>query len=251
MSRVAVIAVKQLDNAKQRLAGLLTAAERKGLFTAMVEDVLAAVNATQGLSQTLVVTSDAHVAALGQAHGAEILPEPEPPGLIEAVTAAGKALAARGAEAMLFLPGDTPLATPEELEVVLAGLGAGPGPEFLIVPAADLGGSNCVVCSPPDCMTFGFGEDSFRRHLRLARQLGMTPQVVNLPGIGHDVDTPADLLALIDLAERQGRDCRTMRYLAESGSLQKVKGQKGQTVKGSADDQASRAAAERSARAKA
>jgi 2-phospho-L-lactate guanylyltransferase (CobY/MobA/RfbA family) len=66
-------------------------------------------------------------------------------------------------------------------------------------------------------MTFGFGEDSFRRHLRLARGRDIEPAVARLPGIGLDVDTPDDLAELIRTINLQGLDGYTARYLDESG----------------------------------
>ena len=78
-----------------------------------------------------------------------------------------------------------PLVSAEELESVLEGFGSSNEAEFLIVPAADLGGSNCIVCSPPDCITFGFGEDSFS-HLSIARGLGLNPRCETARyGVGH------------------------------------------------------------------
>jgi len=228
MSTSAVIPIKQLEDAKQRLSGLLNSNERKLLFQAMVGDVLTAVEACTYIDNIVVVTNDQAVAELARGFGAEIRPEPEPPGLIEAVTATGKQLAAEGVECMLFLPGDVPLVTPEELEVVLEGFGMSGKPEFMIVPASDLGGSNCVACSPPDCMSFGFGIDSFRKHLALARDRGIDPQVTKLPGIGLDIDTPSDiseLMAEIELSiEGQGARSgySTVRLLEEIGIRQRL-----------------------------
>ena len=228
MSTSAVIPIKQLEDAKQRLSGLLNSNERKLLFQAMVEDVLTAVEACTYIDNIVVVTNDQAVAELARGFGAEIRPEPEPPGLIEAVTETGKQLAAEGVECMLFLPGDVPLVTPEELEVVLEGFGVSGKPEFMIVPASDLGGSNCVACSPPDCMSFGFGIDSFRKHLALARDRGIDPQVTKLPGIGLDIDTPSDiseLMAEIELST-EGQGARsgysTVRLLEEIGIRQRL-----------------------------
>lgn len=228
MSTSAVIPIKQLEDAKQRLSGLLNSNERKLLFQAMVEDVLTAVEACTYIDNIVVVTNDQAVAELARGFGAEIRPEPEPPGLIEAVTETGKQLAAEGVECMLFLPGDVPLVTPEELEVVLEGFGMSGKPEFMIVPASDLGGSNCVACSPPDCMSFGFGIDSFRKHLALARDRGIDPQVTKLPGIGLDIDTPSDiseLMAEIELST-EGQGARsgysTVRLLEEIGIRQRL-----------------------------
>lgn len=228
MSTSAVIPIKQLEDAKQRLSGLLNPNERKLLFQAMVDDVLTAVEACTYIDNIVVVTNDQAVAELARGFGAEIRPEPEPPGLIEAVTETGKQLAAEGVECMLFLPGDVPLVTPEELEVVLEGFGMSGQPEFMIVPASDLGGSNCVACSPPDCMSFGFGIDSFRKHLALARDRGIDPQVTKLPGIGLDIDTPSDiseLMAEIELSiEGQGARSgySTVRLLEEIGIRQRL-----------------------------
>ena len=241
MTTAAVIPIKQLSNAKQRLGGLLSVAQRRRLFSAMVEDVLTAVEACVLIDRILVVTDDAAVADLARRYGAEIQAEPASPGLIEAVTHTGKLLAGQGVTTMLFLPGDVPLVTPEELEIVLEGFGASNGindgdstdgdsteqaPALLIVPARDLGGSNCLACSPPDSMTFGFGEDSFRIHLNLARTLGIAPTVIKLPGLGLDVDTPADLRDLVMILEgdKDGRGSHTIAYLITAGLIEQLTG---------------------------
>ncbi|MDA0788169.1 MAG: 2-phospho-L-lactate guanylyltransferase [Proteobacteria bacterium] len=229
MTVCAVIPIKQLGNAKQRLSGLLAAGERTALFRAMVEDVLIAVEACTLIDEIMIVTDDPEVADLAGGFGARIVPEPDKPGLIEAVTAASALLAAEGARALVFLPGDVPLVTPEELEVVLDGFGRSADSEMTIVPASDLGGSNCVACSPPDAITFGFGEDSFRRHVRLAEDRGIVPTVARLPGIGLDVDTPDDLLALADMMTNVDASLKstagtkvTYRYLIESGIVDRM-----------------------------
>lgn len=219
MTTVAVIPVKQLANAKQRLQGILSAELRRELFRAMFSDVLEAVTTCDRIDQLIVVTDDAEVAAVSREFGAEVRPEPAPPGLIEAVTETGNQLAAAGADTMLFLPADVPLVSVEELEVVLDGFGRARDPELMIVPAQDLGGSNCMACSPPDCMTFGFGEDSFRRHLKIAADLGVKVSVAKLPGLGLDVDTPDDLFEAASRLRLQMLDTRTHRFLNDSGVM--------------------------------
>ena len=110
----------------------------------------------------------------------------------------------------------------EELEIVLEGFGRQDGPEFMIVPASDLGGSNCIACSPPDCMEFGFGEDSFRRHLAIARSLDIEPSVAKLPGIGLDIDTPEDLIELSRILVESRIESNTHRYIRESGIMERM-----------------------------
>ena len=222
MTTCAVIPIKNLAHAKQRLAGVLNSAERQAFFQAMVEDVLRTLSECSLVDESLVVTDDPLVISLAESFGSGILPEPESPGLIAAVTLAADFLRRKGVTRLLFLPGDVPLVSVADLEVVLTTPEATDGPEFTIVPAADLGGSNCVVCSPPDCMKFGFGEDSFRRHLGFARELGIKPRVIKLPTLGLDVDTADDLEALIGELETRQTLSSTHEYLRESGIMARL-----------------------------
>ncbi|MFN3238016.1 MAG: 2-phospho-L-lactate guanylyltransferase [Pseudomonadales bacterium] len=214
-----VIPIKQLSNAKQRLSSMLDAQQRRDLCQAMLEDVLETTATCEYIEQVVVVTSDEQVSDIALSYGARILPEPENPGLIEAVRYASEVLAGEGVAIMAFLPGDTPLVNVEELDVVLGGMKATDEAEFLIVPASDLGGSNCVVCAPPNCMEFRFGEDSFRRHLSTARERGINPTVLKLPGIGLDVDTPEDLSELVNEIIKQNIESHTYRFLVQQGFL--------------------------------
>ena len=77
---VAVLPIRGGEQAKSRLAGLLSAEERKGLALAMAEDVLTALAAAPALDRLLVVTGDAVVAALARRFGADVLGEPRPAG---------------------------------------------------------------------------------------------------------------------------------------------------------------------------
>ncbi|MFT5210044.1 MAG: 2-phospho-L-lactate guanylyltransferase [Flavobacterium sp.] len=230
-----VIPIKQLQNAKQRLSAILQPMERAALFKAMIEDVLEVATICDRIDEVIVVTEDVEVTELALRYSARIMEEPitnleselsesklTERGLISAVTYAGDQLNAAGTDVMVFLPGDIPLVSVEELEVVLDGFGLSSGPEMLIVPSSDLGGSNCVVCRPPNCMPFGFGKDSFRRHLRIAKENGIEAGVAKLPGIGLDIDTPEDLIALAAEIKKYGLDNHTSRFLRDSDIVHKL-----------------------------
>jgi len=194
----AVLPAKNFDDAKQRLAGVLNAEERRDLFAAMFEDVLATLCAVAALDGVLVVTRDANAARIAERHGAHVLQEDANRGQTAAVEAAAAWLREKGAEGMVAVPGDVPLATVSEIERVLAAHGSAPA--MTIVPAGDERGSNCIACSPPGLIAFRFGNDSFKPHLKEAADRGVDPVILPLPGLGLDIDRPDDLVALIGRA---------------------------------------------------
>ena len=212
----ALLPVKDLENAKQRLAPLLDAKTRRGLFAAMLEDVLEALAGAVSIAGVLVVTRHRDAGALAERHGAGILEEARNLGQTSAVTLGARALRARGAAGMLAVPADIPLARPEDFDAVLAA--HRPAPAITIAPARDDLGSNAVACSPPEVLPFRFGENSFHPHLARARALGIEPGVVRRPRLALDIDTPADLRAFAATPS----PTRAYRYLEESGILPRL-----------------------------
>jgi len=207
----AVVPVKTLDDAKQRLASVLGPGERRGLFRAMLEDVLDALTRITDLDGIAVVSGDAEVAAFAKPYGVRLIADDVDRGHTAAVMAGARRLASEGVLAMFTLPGDCPLVTPTDLEAVVAFHGTAPA--MTIVPSRDELGSNCVACSPPDLISFSFGDGSFERHLAATRRCGVEPRVVRRPTIALDVDTPADLMELLEYPA----DTRAHRYLAANG----------------------------------
>ena len=71
----AVIPVKEFDDAKHRLSGLLSPPERHLLAQTMLTDMLDAVAGSQLLADVMIVTLDPHATALGKKIGARIVTE--------------------------------------------------------------------------------------------------------------------------------------------------------------------------------
>ena len=67
--------------------------------------------------------------------------------------------------------------------------------EMVICPAKDLG-TNALLISPPNGISFSFGKKSFLKHLRLAKKKKIRPVVLPLESIRFDVDVMEDLDAL-------------------------------------------------------
>ena len=191
----AVLPVKETANAKQRLAGVLSAELRRRLALAMMEDVLAALAVTPRLSGIAVVTIDPTVEAIAARYGARILPAGARDGHTGAVVAAARLLALEGRGAILQVPADIPLITADEIGMVLAAHDR--QDDFVIVPAHDSRGSNAVLCAPPERVPLRFGDDSFLPHLDAARRCGLEPKIVTAPGIALDIDKAEDLAAFM------------------------------------------------------
>jgi 2-phospho-L-lactate/phosphoenolpyruvate guanylyltransferase len=196
----AVVPLKNTTDAKQRLAGALGAELRQQLALAMAHDVISALAASSGLAGLAVVTLDPAAGALARRFGARVLTEGAGDGQTGAVNAAARTLSLEGSAAMLTIPGDVPLITPQEVEQFIAAHDR--RPDFVIAPAHDGRGSNAVLCAPPDAVRLQFGDDSFLPHLAAARALGIEPKIVHLAGIGLDIDHPRDLAAFMGIASQ-------------------------------------------------
>jgi 2-phospho-L-lactate guanylyltransferase len=185
----AVIPLKQASQCKQRLAGVLDAARRRRLVEAMLERVLDAVGSAEGLAGLGVLTSDASLVPAG----IERLPDPGS-GLNAALAATAAVLTARGAEAMLVLPGDLPFITAGDVEALLA---LARPRRVIVVPDARGSGTNALLLAPPRALVPQFGPGSLSAHLTSADAAGAECQVCVSARIGRDIDEPADLSPLL------------------------------------------------------
>ena len=191
----AVVPVKERFSAKERLASMLRPETRQALALAMFEDVLAALTATPGIAGLLVVTVDPEAGRLAASYGGRVIEQGARDGHTGAVTAAARLLAAEGRAGMLTLPGDIPLVTSAEIELLMAS--HPPAPSFTIVPSHDEQGSNAIASSPPNAVPLRFGENSFYPHLEAAEARAIRANVLHLPGIALDIDNPEDVVSFM------------------------------------------------------
>jgi 2-phospho-L-lactate guanylyltransferase len=191
---VILVPVKDFASAKQRTAGVLSAAERAQLAEAMARDVLTALSECPGKPPVSVVTGDPTAAALAQAFGFAVIHDAENAGESEAIVMATAECERRGSEWTLVLPADIPLVTSGEIDAVLRAM----RPRgVVIVPSWEERGSNAVLRRPASLIPLRFGNDSFLPHLRAIEAAAADCVVLRFPGIALDIDTPADLAALL------------------------------------------------------
>ena len=217
---VVAVPVKDLGDAKQRLVPVLDADERRALAAAMLEDVLDALAGAPGV-EAWVVTRDTEVMGIAGRHGVRCLTEAANRGHTEAVATAQREALARGAGRFVTVPGDVPCVTAAEVGALAAALGDGPGAAF--VPSLSGFGTNGALLAPPDAMPLKFGEPSFDNHLLAARARGLRCVVLQLPGLGLDVDAPDDL-ALLLAAETPTRSAALLRARGVPARLAAARG---------------------------
>lgn len=189
-----LVPVKNLAQAKQRLAALLDQPARTELAQAMLHDVLATLAGWTRRPAVAVVTSDPFALELARQYHFEVIPDPENPGETGAIGMATEICSARGIESTLVIPADIPLIEVSELEAILE---KAPVEGSVLVPAADGRGTNAAFRRPAALFPLRFGNDSFKPHHAAAQATGMPCVVLQLPGIGVDIDNPADLQQLI------------------------------------------------------
>ncbi len=210
----AILPVKNPKNAKQRLAGYLPAEHREALARMMYEQTVASLCRARGFDRVIVMTSDAEIA--GHARELGVLVQEEVEQLSHSASADAACLHAMelGATAAVLAPIDVPLAVSEDFERLAAAAKA-KQPNLAIVPSADGTGTNALARTPPNVIPSRFGPGSFRIHLDLAAERDVPTEVLRLPGLMFDIDTPEDVAELLARAPHN----RVAAFLQSTGQF--------------------------------
>ena len=207
-----LIPVKELSNAKQRLAGLMSQEERTSLAWLMLEHVFGEVARARGHQRVAVVTLYRPAIELGKRLGFQIIEETEQISESVSVDYGSRIARSCGAQSVLRLPIDLPLVLAEDIEAVLSQLDAHSGkPMAVMVPSRDGSGTNALGRTPPDLFPSHFGPGSFNLHRAEAQQRGAVCRELHLPRIECDIDDPADIAYLLE----HGRGSTGYEYLMD------------------------------------
>jgi 2-phospho-L-lactate guanylyltransferase len=181
----ALIAIKERSRCKTRLSEALGAAARLDLVRSMLSAVLSAARGAHTVRHIIVVSPardsvPADVPVLADSGEC----------LNGALTQAHRVLREFGCREVVILPADLPTIAGADIDALVR---AGRQGGFAIASDAAGMGTNalCLVSAHP--FRFQFGPDSRRLHLEEAERVGLGAQVVQLPGLEFDVDSPTDL----------------------------------------------------------
>jgi 2-phospho-L-lactate guanylyltransferase len=210
--RALLLPIKDLRNAKQRLAGVLTPEERFGLAHAMLADTIRAVRGVQRAGKIFAITNYAPAIQAAEQNGWEVLREERQISESVSVDAASRQCRERGITALLRLPLDVPLVRASDIDELLTVECVAPG--AVIVPSRDGTGTNAILRAPPTLFPSYFGSGSFARHCDEAQRAGARMFVRRNARLEMDVDDEADLRAL---AQHELSGTATGTWLRESG----------------------------------
>jgi 2-phospho-L-lactate/phosphoenolpyruvate guanylyltransferase len=227
---VPLVPVKALAEAKGRLAPWLNPIERRLLAIAMLEDVVAALQAVAGLERPVVISPDREVWRRAEAMHCRVVEEEQgetPPGETppeegpdeEAPAGLNRSLsrAAAGLEApggLLVVAADLPLASASSIQRVIE---ASAGAAVVVVPSRDGAGTNVLAWRDPASFAPAFGPDSAARHLDVSGAVRLDD-----PRLALDVDTLEDLRAAAAQVDPVSVTGRRLRDLGVAERLQRV-----------------------------
>ena len=194
MPTALLIPVKNLSNAKQRLGGALDQEHRSLLAEAMLRDVLTAAAGVRDRLDIYLVTGDAQARRIAAEFGLGVIEDTRNESETAAIAVATAWCEERGCATTVVLPGDVPLTTSAELHRVLD---SAPEEGAVVVPAYDRRGSNCILRRPAAIIPLRFGNDSFLPHCQAMKKTGKPLVILELPGIGLDIDNPHELELLV------------------------------------------------------
>jgi 2-phospho-L-lactate/phosphoenolpyruvate guanylyltransferase len=212
--RALLLPIKDLRQAKQRLAPLLNPAERFALAQAMLADTIRAVRGVRRADKIFVVTNYIPAMQAAEENGWELLREEQQISESFSVDAASRHCAELGVTSLLRLPLDVPLVQASDIDELLAVECAAPA--LVIVPSRDGTGTNAILRTPPALFPSHFGNGSFAKHCGEAERAGAQIVVRRNARLEMDVDDEADLRAL---ARQDLRGTETGAWLERSGLM--------------------------------
>lgn len=191
MSLWAIVPVKALHESKSRLSEVLTKEQRVELTREMLHNTLHELAEVPEIERTLVVSADSTVLALAQERGAEVIEERGSPSLNKALSQSTAIASEMQAKAVLILPADLPLLQAADVRDLIGR--AHDPPVVVVSPDRKRSGTNALLMAPPGAIKYGFGTDSFERHVRSAEASGARVEIIEFPNLGLDLDVPEDL----------------------------------------------------------
>jgi 2-phospho-L-lactate guanylyltransferase len=216
----ALVPLKRLDRAKQRLAPVLTSRFREELVLAMLTDVLEVLARIDSISRILLVSNDPEAGSVLHAGKHEVFYSAASEGMNRELEQAAAYASSQGAQRVLVVHSDLPYITAQAVRKFIT-----VAPKHgLQAAACKLGtGTNLLLLPLPLSIPLVFGEDSLLRFQELTASAGLELEVISNPRLAEDVDDPEDYQRLSNPRRGSPRPGRATRaFLRRTMAKQEV-----------------------------
>jgi 2-phospho-L-lactate/phosphoenolpyruvate guanylyltransferase len=201
-----LVPLKRLDYAKTRLASVLDPRARVRVMRALLDHTLEQV---KPVGRVILVSSATEAVAIAAEHGVAHFDDRGLPWNDALAAAIAEGVTA---DAVAIVSADLPLLATADVERFVGALTE----RGAVIARATDAGTNGVAMHPAGAMPTTFGvKGSAARHAELAREVGLTPVIVDIEGLAHDLDTAADL----DEVVRHEMSAEVRAVLAEARPL--------------------------------
>ena len=190
MIRWAVVPMKPLEEAKSRLAAILTPVEKRNLVLSLFTHTIVQLQECDKFEGIAVITADPVIAALAEKMNIHVISEARPSDLNTSLNEALPFLKDNKLNGMMILPGDLPYLNARVLSDMVSEIE--PHHTMMISPDHLLKGTNALYINPIDNLPFSYGENSFTRHIEFARQMHYNVKIYLSDNIKVDIDSPED-----------------------------------------------------------
>jgi 2-phospho-L-lactate guanylyltransferase len=190
-----VIPIKKFDYSKTRLGTFLNHGERKELAELLVYDTLEKVS---GLDQKqVIVISGERIKRLDGFKDIVTIDESDHNGVNNAIELANRFIENGEFSESLIVPIDLPLLSTKDLDNVIKH-----SRKFkkgiCIVPSKRFDGTNILLRKPNLVIGTYYDNNSFYNHIKIAIKNGVTVEVFHNENLMIDLDTPEDIITIMD-----------------------------------------------------
>lgn len=185
----AIVPFKTLEEAKSRLASVLSPADRRALALAMLDDVLTALAKSHTVETIIVTASDGAAHALAGSRNIYCMHDTGA-NLNHSIQLVVEQLGYT--TPILVMHADLPLVEADDIDDFVNRMPSG----GVALAGSHDGGTTAIACDAVDRMHWSFGEGSLQRHMAAAKAANLPVITVREGPITFDIDRPIDFYRL-------------------------------------------------------
>ena len=198
MKIAAIIPVKTFSNAKTRLQ--LPTEKVEELCKIMLEEILHILSISPKIEKIILITKEKKAIEIGKKFNTITIIDQKEEGVNQAVSLADEYLLENNFNASVVFPQDIPNIKTQDIDFMLKHQ---LHPNFaIIIPSRKFDGTNALVRMPIDLMKTHYDNDSYRNHMKTAKEHTMNVAMVFVKRIMLDIDNQEDLELLLELNEK-------------------------------------------------